>query len=373
MSRLPFPRTLSAFQSRFATEEACVHYLFESRWADGYACPRCGHDEAYELELRPIFKCRKCSYQVSVTAGTVLHRTRLSLRDWFSAAYLVATHTPGISAVQRQRQLGLRRYETAWGLLQKLRRAMVRPERDRISGEVEVDETYVGGVEVGRRGGRVRDSTKTIVVGAVEIRGQGSGRVRLSVIEDLSAASLVGFLEQSVAPCSVVHTDGWGGYRPLANKGYDHRRETQGHAKNAVKLFPACTGCSRTSKRGWRERTTGWASSTCNIISTSMCFVSTGDALRWQPFSRSSDSPASTNRPPTTCCMMVSQPDKQKPTLSFLLQPSPFQLSSGSPSLLTHALGRARYQRQGLLDAPSGYRNGMENRVSCRSRPARSR
>ena len=238
MSRLPFPRTLSAFQSRFATEEACVHYLFESRWADGYACPRCGHDEAYELELRPIFKCRKCSYQVSVTAGTVLHRTRLSLRDWFSAAYLVATHTPGISAVQLQRQLGLRRYETAWGLLQKLRRAMVRPERDRISGEVEVDETYVGGVEVGRRGGRVRDSTKTIVVGAVEIRGQGSGRVRLSVIEDLSAASLVGFLEQSVAPCSVVHTDGWGGYRPLANKGYDRRRETQGHAKNAVKLFP---------------------------------------------------------------------------------------------------------------------------------------
>ena len=173
MSRLPFPRTLSAFQSRFATEEACVHYLFESRWPDGYACPRCGHDEAYELESRPIFKCRKCSYQVSVTAGTVLHRTRLSLRDWFSAAYLVATHTPGISAVQLQRQLGLRRYETAWGLLQKLRRAMVRPERDRISGEVEVDETYVGGVEVGRRGGRVRDSTKTIVVGAVEIRGQG--------------------------------------------------------------------------------------------------------------------------------------------------------------------------------------------------------
>ena len=197
--------------------------------------PRRGVRAGVTTEIR---KCRKCSYQVSVTAGTVLHRTRLSLRDWFSAAYLVATHTPGISAVQLQRQLGLRRYETAWGLLQKLRRAMVRPERDRISGEVEVDETYVGGVEVGRRGGRVRDSTKTIVVGAVEIRGQGSGRVRLSVIEDLSAASLVGFLEQSVAPCSVVHTDGWGGYRPLANKGYDRRRETQGHAKNAVKLFP---------------------------------------------------------------------------------------------------------------------------------------
>ena len=229
---------MSAFQSWFATEEACVRYLVESRWPDGYACSRCSYHEAYELTSRPVYKCKKCHYQVSVTAGTVLHGTRLSLRDWFSAAYLVGTHTPGISAVQLQRQLGLKRYETAWGLLQKLRRAMVRPERDRISGEVEVDETYVGGVEEGRRGGRLRDSTKMIVVGAVEVRGRGSGRVRLSVVEDLSAASLVGFIEQSVAPGSIVHTDGWGGYRPLRNKGYDHNRQTQGHGTNAAKLFP---------------------------------------------------------------------------------------------------------------------------------------
>jgi transposase-like protein len=207
VSKPPFPKTLSEFQSWFATEDACVRYLAESRWPDGYRCPRCHHDEAYELRSRPLFKCKKCNYQVSVTAGTVLHGTRLSIHDWFSAAYLVATHTPGISAVQLQRQLGLKRYETAWGLLQKLRRAMVRPERDRIYGEV----------EVGRRGGRLRDSTKTIVVGAVEIRGQGSGRVRLSVVEDLSAASLVGFLEASVTPGSIIHTDGWGGYRPLAS------------------------------------------------------------------------------------------------------------------------------------------------------------
>ena len=216
--------------------------------------PRRGVRAGVTTEIR---KCRKCSYQVSVTAGTVLHRTRLSLRDWFSAAYLVATHTPGISAVQLQRQLGLRRYETAWGLLQKLRRAMVRPERDRISGEVEVDETYVGGVEVGRRGGRVRDSTKTIVVGAVEIRGQGSGRVRLSVIEDLSAASLVGFLEQSVAPCSVVHTDGWGGYRPSPTRAMTTGARRKDMRRTLSSSSPACTGCSRTSKRGWRERTTG--------------------------------------------------------------------------------------------------------------------
>ena len=108
MSRLPFPKPLSAFQSWFATDEACVEYLAESRWPDGYACPRCDHPEAYELTSRPVYKCKQCRYQVSVTAGTVLHGTRLSLGDWFSAAYLVATHTPGISAVQLQRQLAAR-------------------------------------------------------------------------------------------------------------------------------------------------------------------------------------------------------------------------------------------------------------------------
>ena len=271
--------------------------------------PRRGVRAGVTTEIR---KCRKCSYQVSVTAGTVLHRTRLSLRDWFSAAYLVATHTPGISAVQLQRQLGLRRYETAWGLLQKLRRAMVRPERDRISGEVEVDETYVGGVEVGRRGGRVRDSTKTIVVGAVEIRGQGSGLESGSVSSRICPPPR--WSDSSNNPwlpaVSCIPTAG-AATAPSPTRAMTTGARRKDMRRTLSSSSPACTGCSRTSKRGWRERTTGWASSTCNIISTSMCFVSTGDALRWQPFSRSSDSPASTNRPPTTCCMMVSQPDKQ--------------------------------------------------------------
>ena len=236
--RPAFPRTVAAFQARFATEEACRGYLAASRWPHGFRCPRCSHPEAYELATRAVFKCKACRHQASVTAGTVLHRTRVPLTLWFWAAYLVTTYTPGISALQLQRQLGLSRYETAWTMLQRLRAAMVRPQRDRIPGPVEVDETYVGGLEVGRRGGRWRDGDKAIVVGAIEIRGQGSGRVRLAAVEDVSAASLVTFVEHSVAPGSIVLTDGWKGYLPLGRRGYDHRPKTQGVATNAARLFP---------------------------------------------------------------------------------------------------------------------------------------
>jgi len=237
VGRPSFPRTLLEFQRRFSGDEECRRYLLESRWPDGYSCPRCNHREAYELSLRALLKCKVCGYQTSATAGTVLHGSKIPLSSWFWAAYLVTTHTPGFSALQLQRQLGLNRYETAWAMLQKLRRAMVRPERDRISGKVEVDETYVGGVEEGRRGGRQRESTKSIVVGAVEVRGRGSGRIRLAVVEDVSAASLVRFVEGAVETGSTLLTDGWQGYAPL-RKTYDHQPTTQGDPKNAAKLLP---------------------------------------------------------------------------------------------------------------------------------------
>jgi len=210
----------------------------ESRWPDGYRCPRCGCAKAYSVKRNSLLECSTCSYQVSATAGTVMHRSRTLLRDWFCAAYLVTTHTPGFSALQLQRQLGLRRYETAWTMLQKLRRAMVRPDRDRIAAPVEVDETYVGGREEGRRGGRQRDSTKAIVIAAVEVRGRGSGRIRLAMVDDLSATSLVGFVRSVVVPGNVVLTDGWKGYMPLVGEGYDHRPKTQGAGKNAATILP---------------------------------------------------------------------------------------------------------------------------------------
>jgi transposase-like protein len=235
--RPKYPRSLQEFRKLFADEDACRLYLAHSRWPDGFRCPRCRHGEALELPGRLLWRCRQCGYDTSVTAGTVLHRTKVRLTQWFWAAYLVSTQTPGFSALQLQRQLGLRRYETAWAMLQKLRRAMVRPDRDPLKDKVEVDETYIGGPEAGLRGGRhVID--KAIVVGAVEVRGKASGRVRLKVVPDVSGRSLTGFVKANVAPGALVLTDGWQSYDPLSRMGYRHRARTQGDPRRAAKILP---------------------------------------------------------------------------------------------------------------------------------------
>ena len=155
-----------------------------------------------------------------------MHKTRLSLTLWFWAAYLVATHGPGISALQLQRQLGISRYETAWTILHKLRRAMVAPEREPLTGEVEVDEGFLGGRDSDLRGSRQRNG-KPLVGVAVEVRGSGSGRLRLQLLPDASATSLTSFVRANVAAGAVVHTDGWQGYSRLQAAGFDHRLHKQ--------------------------------------------------------------------------------------------------------------------------------------------------
>jgi len=177
------------------------------------------------LEARSLWQCLDCRHQVSTTAGTVLHGTRTPLQYWFWAAYLMTTATPGISALQLQRQLGLDRYETAWMILQKLRRAMVAPERTRLAGPVEIDEAIIGGRDTGP--GRVLGANKELVVVGVEIRGQGSGRIRLKVIPDASSAALCAFVEENVIAGSSVRTDGWSGYKALAGRGFRHHPISQ--------------------------------------------------------------------------------------------------------------------------------------------------
>ncbi|HWH65803.1 MAG TPA: IS1595 family transposase [Gaiellales bacterium] len=236
MARPSFPRSIVEFQRRFADEDACHSYLFASRWPDGFSCRRCGGCEVGVLQRRGVWQCKDCGKQTSITAGTVMHGTRLPLALWFWAAYLVATHTPGMSAVQLQRQLGVTRYETAWLMLHKLRRAMVAPAREPLVGAVEVDEGLVGGRRSQHRG-RGRDH-KALVGVAVEIRGAGSGRLRLQLLDDASWRSLHDFIATNVAAGARVYTDGWQGYVPLRDSGYDHRPEKQLHAGPGEWLLP---------------------------------------------------------------------------------------------------------------------------------------
>ena len=172
------------------------------------------------MTARGLLRCAACQRQTSSIAGTILEGTRKPLRAWFQAMWFVTSQKGGGSALGLQRILGLGSYQTAWAWLHKLRRAMVRPGRDRLSGRVEVDETYLGGPEGGVRGRQTED--KALIVVAAQEDGKGVGRVRMRRIPDASAESLVPFVEESVEPGSAVHTDGWLGYLPLGTKGYIH-------------------------------------------------------------------------------------------------------------------------------------------------------
>jgi len=211
-----YPLSLFAFQRRFPNDAACAAYLADARWSNGFVCPACGHDKAWSLETKAwTFECMKCRRQTSVRAGTIMHGSKLSLTVWFWAAYLMATHSNGMSARQLWRQLGLGSYKTAWLLCAKLRRAMVNPERTALAGLIEVDETSIAHRTKTDpvAGGQGRSHIgKLLIAGAVEVVGKVSGRVRLSVIEDYTADSLHGFIKTNVTMASTVKTDGWSGY-----------------------------------------------------------------------------------------------------------------------------------------------------------------
>lgn len=211
-----FPRSILEFQRQFPDEAACVAWMAAARWPEGFRCPVCGHDHAWELDTKAwTWECAECHRQTSVTAGTVMHGSKLPLTVWFWASYLMATHSNGISARQMRRQLGLGSYKSAWLLCAKLRRAMVNPARTLLSGLVEVDETQIScrTKDDPVAGGQGRDPDgKMQVIAAVEVVGNAPGRLRLGVIEDASAASLHPFIQANVAAGSTLKTDGWSAY-----------------------------------------------------------------------------------------------------------------------------------------------------------------
>lgn len=230
-----YPKTLLEFEQNFATEEACREYLYQLRWPEGFICPRCTHRKAWATRRQQLW-CSHCDFQVSLTAGTIFQDSRIPLRIWFRAIWHIVSQKQGISAMGLQRILGLKRYETTWRLLHKLRIAMVRPGRDRLIGPVQVDETYIGGPRPGKRGRGAEG--KTLVVIAVEDKGKRPGRIRLHKVKDASGQILIPAVKESVQPNSEVRTDGWDGYSQLSSAGYKHRiiRKTADVGKNLLPL-----------------------------------------------------------------------------------------------------------------------------------------
>lgn len=214
-----YPRTLPEFDAWFSSETDCEEFLCRLCWPGGFRCPTCGGVGGWRTK-RGLLRCSGCERQTSVTAGTIFEGTRKPLRLWFQAIWYVTNQKHGVSALGLQRVLGLRSYQTAWAWLHKLRRAMVRPTRDRLGGEVEVDETFLGGADTDTDG---RGTGRSLIVIAAEVRGRGTGRIRMRRVADASADSLIPFIQQVVSDGAIVRTDGWSGYRPVARAGYQHR------------------------------------------------------------------------------------------------------------------------------------------------------
>jgi transposase-like protein len=231
-----YPRSLAEFEDWFDTDQACREYLFRLRWPEGFRCPRCNGRQFWPVRS-VLMQCQACGHQTSVTAGTIFQDTRKPLADWFRAMYWLASQKNGASALGLQRVLGLGSYKTAWTWLHKFRRAMVRPGRDRLTGRVEVDETYLGGLEGGVRGRQTE--RKSLIAIAAQEDGAGIGRIRMKRIQDASADSLMAFLQEAIEPGSSVHTDGWLGYLPTEDKGYVHEVTfLKGKKESASQLMP---------------------------------------------------------------------------------------------------------------------------------------
>jgi transposase-like protein len=243
-----YPRNLSEFEEFFPDERACLLYLQQVRWPEGFRCSRCGNDSYWLRESDMRLLCTKCRHKTSVTAGMLFEGTRLPLRTWFRAIWYVIAQTNGVSALGLQRELGFGSYQTAWAWLHKLRRAMV-PTSGKLRGTIEVDETFIGGKEEGVRGRLTMTKSKVII--AVERHAGGSaGRVRMRRIHDFSADTLLGFIQETCEPGSLIITDGLPSYRRLSRLGYVHQAHNiKQSGKKAHELMPAVHRVASESKR----------------------------------------------------------------------------------------------------------------------------
>lgn len=232
-----YPTSLIELEKCFGTQDACLNYLADLRWPSGYVCPRCAETKGWKM-ANGLILCSCCRRQQSVTAGTVFQDSHMPLPTWFRAMWHICANKNGMSAQNLQRLLGLRSYNTAWLCLHKLRRAMVRPGRECLTGIVEADETYVGGPREGKRGRGAFG--KQIVFIAAEVRGRKVGRIRLSHIPGVAGTMLVPAVSNAVTAGATVRTDGWSGYNSITTGGYKHEVAVENAAELANIVLPKC-------------------------------------------------------------------------------------------------------------------------------------
>lgn len=230
-----FPGTLAEFEARFSSVAACREYLSDLRWPDGFRCPSCSGGLAWRTQ-RGLMSCKACGHQTSVTAGTIFQDSRLPLTTWFRAIWWMCGQKTGVSALGLRRLLGLGSYETAWTWLHKFRRAMVTPDRDRLSGKVEVNETYWGRPRTGKSGRGALG--KEIILVAAQVKGPNVGRIRLARVPDLTTDTISAFIKSSIEPGSTLRTDGFHSYRPMKSLGYRHEWTVTGQATRESQMLP---------------------------------------------------------------------------------------------------------------------------------------
>lgn len=216
-----YPKTILELERKFSTESGCAKYLAGIRWPKGFECPKCGEKDSWQTKCG-LFMCKSCHRQTSVKAGTIYQDSRIPLQVWFRAAWWLIGQKNGCSAKGLQRVLGLGSYETAWCVLHKFRRSMVFQDRKRLSGLVEVDETYVGGERKGGPVGRGAEGKAIVIIAVEDKRKEGFGRIRAGIVDNVSGDSIEAFLKENVEPGSRIRSDGWTGYSNVSKAGYRH-------------------------------------------------------------------------------------------------------------------------------------------------------
>ena len=230
-----YPMTFDEFISRFSTEDQCREYLYKLRFPTGFVCPKCNCDKSWKVG-EVLYECSRCGRQTSTIAGTMFQDTRKPLRTWFIAIWWITTQKNGASAQGLQQVLGLKSYQTAWTWLHKIRAAMVNPNRAKLSGVIEIDETLIGDLATGKRGRGAEN--KVLVVIAAELDGKKLGRCRMGIVADASSASLHTFIENNIEKGSRLITDGWTGYNGIEKQGYKREIHIQKNQDNEEKLLP---------------------------------------------------------------------------------------------------------------------------------------